>query len=73
MKCENEQNSFLHNMISDVYLHASGSELGSQLVRGRGKLLTNRTGEGGEGRDGGDLGTGMVIVAVSTPPYFREV
>ena len=27
---------------------------------------------GGEG-DGGDLGTGMVIVAVSTPPYFREV
>ena len=72
MKCENEQNSFLHNMISDVYLHASGSELGSQLVRGRGKLLTNRTGEGGEG-DGGDLGTGMVIVAISAPVLSRSL
>ena len=75
MKFENEQNSFLHNMISDVYLHASGSELGSQLVRGRGKLLTNRTGEvggGGEG-DRGDLGTGMVIVAISAPVLSRSL
>ena len=60
-------------MISDVYLHASGSELGSQLVRGRGKLLTNRTGEGGGGGDGGDLGTGMVIVAISAPVLSRSL
>ena len=59
-------------MISDVYLHASGSELGSQLVRGRGKLLTNRTGEGGGG-DGGDLGTGMAIVAISAPVLSRSL
>ena len=74
MKCENEQNSFLHNMISDVYLHASGSELGSQLVRGRGKLLTNRTGEGG-GRGGGMEVTWALGWSLSQypPPYFREV
>ena len=72
MKCENEQNSFLHNMISDVYLHASGSELGSQLVRGRGKLLTNRTGEGGEGGMEVTWALGWSL-SQYPPPYFREV